>query len=149
MEKLIVARHGSYGGDHLNSRGVEEINRLSQGLQQVIGGGSVVILSSTAARAVESAKIMSEILGVPFSSHEILWSDDRHRENLPAALRLVQSRENEADVVVLVTHFEYAEQLPTFFGKEVLGEEIPEQEISKGQARVVDCVAKTCVLLRC
>jgi len=60
---------------------------------------------------------------------------------------LVREHAHEADNLILVSHYEYAEQLPTLFGKEELAVEFPELEIGKGRARLIDCAQKTCVTI--
>jgi phosphohistidine phosphatase SixA len=145
MRRLIIVRHGDYGEDyHLSQYGIEQITLLSTMLKATTNGESIAILSSVATRAVDSAKILGKAFGVPFEEHDVLWSENRHPENLQEALELVRSKKDCADVLVLVTHLEYVYLFPNHFGKEELGvTSFPRREIGKGTAWDIDCEAKT------
>lgn len=150
MQRLIIVRHGEYGGnDRLSEYGKEQITQLGEKLKATVNGGRVVILSSVAARAVDSAEILGKTFGVEFEQHDVLWSENRHRENLPKALELVRSKKDDADILVLVTHLEYVERFPSYFGEEELGNpSFPHREISKGTAWDIDCNQKTITQVR-
>jgi phosphohistidine phosphatase SixA len=147
LRYLIIARHGSYDSEGLTPKGNEEIHQLAKALQRYTDDARVKMLSSTAPRAIESTEILACILEVAFSNHEALWSDHDHRVDLPTALKLIESEgSGDCDVLVLVSHFEYAELLPAYFGKEVLGVVFPKKTINKGKALIIDCEAGTCTL---
>lgn len=137
MNKLVVARHGSY------TKGNEEITKLADTLIELVGKESVLILSSV--RVTRDARIIADKFGVPFEEHEILWSEREHPEDFPGTLKLLESRQGEADVVILVTHAEYATRFPEYYLKQELGVEtdaffLPTEN---GNALVVDCREKT------
>jgi len=143
MKKLIVARHGWCDLDeHLDDCGVKEIRILGDNIKKIADGERVLILSSTAPRGRESAEILSCCLGVGFEEYDILWSDNSHPENMPEVLKLVRSRKDEADVIILVTHYEYAGRFPAYFAKEELGENIPSSLIGNAEAWILDCENK-------
>lgn len=120
--ELIVVRHGNYnrgGKEELNEEGRSSIKQLTNRLKSLIQGKKTIILSSTIPRAFESATIIGEGLGVDIEGYDILWSDDNHIENLPAIFNLIESHA-ESDVIIVVTHCEYTEYLPLYFGEKYL-----------------------------
>ncbi|MCX6812263.1 MAG: histidine phosphatase family protein [Candidatus Berkelbacteria bacterium] len=152
MKKLVIVRHGDYcysdGENVLSHAGEDQIRELIEKLvaENVIinSGGELVILSSTARRAVDSAKIIAEALGVRCNFNEILWSESFRIENLPGALELVRQLES-ADTVIMVTHYKYTKYFPQYFGQEYLGvNSFPMSVAGKGRAWVIDCETKTC-----
>lgn len=149
MKQLIVVRHGQYGhDDRLNDRGRTQIGALADKLKSLMNGATVMILTSTVDRARESAEILSSAFGVGFEEHEILWSENSHPEDLPGTLELVRSRKDNADVLVLVTHYEYVKEFPSYFAREELGTSMHSGLIEKGEAWVLDCLQKTLTHVR-
>lgn len=150
MKKLIVVRHGDCDrrDDQLNDLGRDQISRLAGKLKPIIDGGTVLILSSTAARARESAEILAKSFGVTFEEHQILLSGGGRREDLLGALALVRARMDLADVLILVTHMEYADRFPEYFAKEVLGVSISFPEVERGEAVVIDCLPPTMIHIK-
>ena len=152
MKKLIVCRHGNYGDDkRLDASGREQMRQLASQLRLHLSGCAVRVLSSTAPRAVDSAETLIRALALDglsdFELHPVLWSDEERRENLSAALELVRTKFEGIDVLVLVTHFEYAEGFPSFFARRVLDADIRHRNVAKGGARVIDCIDKKEVAL--
>lgn len=138
MKQLIVVRHGQYGYDgRLNDCGRVQIGALADKLRSLINGVTVMILTSTVDRARESAEILGSAFGVGFEEHEILWSENSHPEDLPGTLELVRSRKDNADVLVLVTHYEYVEEFPSYFAREELGTSMHSRLIENGEAWVI------------
>lgn len=149
MKQLIVVRHGQYGhDDRLNDHGRVQISMLAEKLKPLMNGATVLILTSITDRARESAEILGSSFGVGFEEHEILWSDKLHPKDLPGTLELVRSRKDEADVLVLVTHYEYVEEFPAYFAREELGISLDSWLIEKGEAWVLDCLQKTLTHVR-
>ena len=143
MRHLVIVRHGDYGPDRrISHSGRAQMLALAQHLKQLVNSGSVVILSSTAPRAADSAAILGEALRVEVELHDILWSDNSHPEDISGAFELVRSCSSRADVVVLVTHLEYTRDLSRHFAEKEWGVSLPLSEIKKGQARVLDCVER-------
>ena len=103
----------------------------------------VILLTSPAQRAVESTKILEKIFGVGSEEHGVLWSDPKHDYDLNRAYSLIRKREDQAEVLVLVTHLEYVEHLPDFCSLKTMKKCLNSYEISKGQAFVIDCEKET------
>lgn len=149
MRTLVIVRHGNYGKDlHLDDSGRADIARLAVQLNQYINGGSIRILTSPVDRAQESAHILGMSFGVDPQPHELLWSDNNHDEDLPAALELVRTQGHGVDALLLVTHYEYVGLFPEYFGKQELGVSFPIKFIEKGEAWVIDYDQKTVVHVR-
>ncbi|MFA5188157.1 MAG: histidine phosphatase family protein [Patescibacteria group bacterium] len=143
MKTLIIVRHGDYYGPHLSDCGRNQMKALGEKLQAIINGSSVLLFTSIAGRAKESAEVLGTVLGIGFEEHEILWSECDHREDLPGTLKLVRSRKDEADVLILVTHYEYVDEFPSYFAIQELGVQLRSKLIGKGEACVLDCQQKT------
>lgn len=146
MKKLFVVRHGTYGrDDRLNDLGQEEIQALGEKLEKFTEGETVLILSSTADRARQSAEILAKLLDVEsFEQHEVLWSEASHPQDFPGALSLIRKYKDTADIIILVTHLEYAEGFSGYFGREELGVRLGYcPNVKKGEAVIIDCVAQT------
>ncbi len=144
MKKLVIVRHGDYGFDgSLSKTGRGQMERLARGLRSRLGGGKAIILFSTAPRGEQSARILGVELGITeLEPHEVLWSDrDNGRSAHPAeTLALVRSKKDQYDIVILVTHYEYAEEFPMYFSNfEFDGLLFTCAEIKKGEAWVIDC----------
>lgn len=145
MKALIVVRHGDHDGDRLLScLGNNQIKLLAEAIKPFIERQNVKIVSSTAGRAVASAEALSEILDLPFTQDKVLWSDNNHWIKLPETLDVIKSFAEHADIIILVTHLEYAEILPAYVVQEISAErgttvEYPyNTPTSKGEAWIVD-----------
>lgn len=144
MKHLIIARHGHFGLDYkLSDRGRAQIVILADKLRSFTEGKKALILTSPAPRAHESAKTLIAVLGIESEVHDILWSDEEHDWSMPKALDLIKSRQMVVDTLILMTHLEYVENLPYWFGKEFLQVELRSRDIDRGEAWVVDCQKKT------
>jgi phosphohistidine phosphatase SixA len=118
MKKIIIIRHGLYSGEDLNEAGKMQMQKLASTLSWV-NPSTTAMLSSSAPRASQSAKILSESLLLSFSEHEILWSDNQHDYNVAKAFELIRAQ--IAETVIVVTHLEYTEELPWFLCEKILG----------------------------
>lgn len=149
MERLILFRHGRYNGSlELSDEGRQQMEVLAEKIRPELSGGKrALILSSTAPRARQSAEVVGGILELAIELHEVLWSDNDHVEDFDATLALIQDRQEEADVLILVSHLEYVEDFPRFFGRKVL--DVPVQSMDPGYAEgcIIDCASKTVRLL--
>lgn len=144
MKKLILIRHGDYSGDKLNEVGRKQIIDLTNVLkEEYLNDESILLMTSTALRASDSAKVVSEILKIDYKEYKTLWSDKNHKENHEALLELIKSKQNEAETIILVTHYEYVEEFPAYFASKELDIEWSDKLIGKGEAWVIDCQAKT------
>lgn len=151
LSRIAIVRHGEYGSDSkLNERGRQQIQGLGEKLKETIGAEELaLILSSTAARALESAEILANILGVSVAAHEVLWSENRHPEDFEAAYALVNSIRSRADVAILITHLEYTEGFPWFLGEKDLGVHFPYRcDVRKGEGIIIDYRSKCLVPIR-
>lgn len=143
MKQLIIVRHGDYKGDgHLSDQGKKQISQLTFRLKSLLNGDAVTIMSSTAPRAIDSAEIISNILGKNFEKHEILWSGGSRTQNHEAVLNLLGDYEEEADTIILVTHYEYVKEFPKHFAARRLDTVWAEKTLDKGEACVINCKEK-------
>lgn len=147
MKKLIIVRHGHYGHDFcLSHFGKRQIEALAKELHVHIGDKKrALILSSTAPRAHGSTEVLSEKLKINHELHDVLWSEAGRQEDLPKTLELVRKQKGRVDFLILVTHLEYLEYFPDYFGKHELGlkTRIMHGHLPKvGQALIIDCHGK-------
>jgi len=143
MEKLILVRHGNYNGSVISDSGRQQMEILARKLQLELQDKRVLIISSTALRAIGSAEVFSNVLGISFEQDEKLWSDNDHWRDHSQLLELIRARQEDADVIILVTHLEYTEEFPAYYGKEELKVNWNQREIEKGEAWIIDCIKKT------
>ena len=149
IKKLILVRHGQYdNAGHLTDYGREKIKILAKKLKQLVDDEMlVVVLASPAERTSESAEVISKMFGVEFEKTDSLLSEGAlYPMNLSRALELVKSKD-KADIIILVTHFDYVADFPKYFSERELGITLPSIEIGKGEAWVVDCLKKTLILV--
>lgn len=149
MKYLVIARHGHYGqDDNLSNLGSEQMLRMSQKIANLKQDLSATILCSSAPRAEQSAKIISDNLGIPSATHPILWSDNKHRMSCEDVYKLVTVAAEKVDVVILVTHLEYSDNFPLHFASvEGWNKSVGFGETEKGEAWVLDCENQTKKLL--
>lgn len=146
MSRLAIVRHGDDGYDgRLNDIGRRQMQALGEKLAESFDQDSemALVLSSTAPRAVDSAEILAGLLQAPIEKHEVLWSGGIHPEDLEAVYKLVRSMRTRADLLVVVTHFEYAEEFPGFLGQRDLNQPYRES-FGKGEGVVLD-YRKRCI----
>lgn len=146
MKRLVICRHGEYGyGGRLDNEGKSQIRSLSGRLRQIFNpdNETALILSSTAPRAVDSATILAEAIKAPVEKYPDLWSDSNHDEDIDAVLRLIKAVQSRADMVVIVTHLEYTEDLPVYIGRRELGKRLRRKALDKGEGIVLDYRNKT------
>ncbi len=143
MKHLIVARHGDYDSTlHLDDTGRGQMLGLYDQLKQYTDGQRVALLSSTAPRASESATVLAQLLGVDVQLFEVFWSDGNHAEDMSAAMEIIRKFAAH-DVVIVVTHLEYIQELPAYFGEQELKVQFLKKILSRGRAWVIDCEQKT------
>lgn len=146
MQKLILVRHGSYHFEeaHLDGWGFEKMTLLGQRLRVRTQGLNVLLLSSPAPSAFESALLLSQALETHPWREEILRYGGSPELGQSKILELIRTEACEtSDVVVLVTHLQHICGFPCFFTKEVWGTAIPQpEEIGYGEALEIDCKAR-------
>ena len=148
MKKVILVRHGNCheATGQLDDEGRAQIEILVEILRAHLNGRSVRMLSSTAARAVQSAEIIARRLAVEFERNESLkyGLDD----DLQKVWDLIKDDGHE--VAVLVAHKETAEFFPEFLRRKYLPD-LPSFDgrgrVQTGMAVVIDPEASTVDLL--
>ncbi len=149
MKKLIIIRHGACGSDdRLSNEGRRQISDLTHLLQNEIFNASVCILTSPTDRTYESADIIGSFFKVSPEKNDCLWDDNHHRGDHKKTLELIRLKPN-FEVIVLVTHMDFAVFFPEFFGKEELQTQITPKRVGYGQALIIDCNTKEVNLLKC
>ena len=138
MERLVLVRHGDYGPDgHLSDAGRQQIAGLAEILADKINGSSVLVLSSSAPRALDSAMIIAEKFGTTIESHDFLY-DEWDSQKL---VQLISTHTNQAETVVVVAHIE-VERFPEWFGETQLKVRLPKIAVQKGAGLLIDCKTK-------
>lgn len=147
MKKLIIVRHGDYDFKYqLNDTGRNQIKRLADKLYSQINTSSIIILSSIAARARQSAEIIVEKFKIDsFKEYDFLESlgGSLKDDQVTKTLDLIHSVEDKFDIVFLVIHYEFVESFPKIFGKKFLNTDFERHSIKIGNAWLIDCKNKT------
>ncbi len=156
MNHLFVARHGNYNLDRrLDYYGRQQMEVLGKAIKEILNGGSARVISSTAPRARDSSEVLIEQLALPeFKQVPYLWSGNDAPEDSfyynpdrDRLMKLVNERREGVNGLVMVTHLEVAEELPSYFLKKELGKDEYVGEISKGQAVHLDLEEKNYQIL--
>lgn len=127
IRDLIVVRHGYYsdGGNDpgLCDRGRQEAQHLAAAIRTICGEMPITLLSSSASRASQTARIIGKVFGEK-APHETpdFWHDDNHRPNLERGMELILAC--TTPVVVVVAHADVTADLPWLFGKQVLDKKV-------------------------
>lgn len=143
MKKLIVVRHAPDGiGDRISDAGRAQMFRLAERIARHVDGGSLRLLTSTTGRARASAEVLAAYFLVEAEGHEVLWAERVRPMNLPAVFDLLGAK--DADVIIVVTHQDYAEYLPGYVSKRKFGVTPPLSDpVAKGNAVILDCEHQT------
>lgn len=153
MKNLIIARHGDFDrqtGD-LNDFGKDQVAQLAVIIRSLTEGHTIGILSSTCPRALQSSNIVGEILGVTPENCELIWSGIRSPNGTKTQLDKVLAEivKSTVDTLILVTHQEYSQDLPNYFGHQVLGvTNFPTRSTLKGAAWFIDLMKKAALPFR-
>ena len=150
LKKLILVRHGvDEGGrdDHLTETGRRQITDIAKKLVQHVNGSSILMLASTALRAIDSAEILSKMLEISFEPQDLLWSGGGGKvypdiSDFEKLMEIVSNHPSSADVVVFVTHYEYVDEFPEWFGRKHLNASLRGRVIPRGTAFLIDCEQK-------
>lgn len=118
MKKVFLVRHANYrSGDDpgISDDGRNQSQILAQKIKAQLGDGDVVIWSSSAKRARETAEIIQKNLQ-PASMvvEEKLWSDNKHRHDF-AWLKEKLNGFKEGNLII-VSHLEYVNDFPAVLG---------------------------------
>jgi phosphohistidine phosphatase SixA len=149
LQLLVIVRHGEYNPDtgSISGYGTDQIRKLSIKLQPLIKSvkGSTIILTSPADRARQSAAIIGQVLEITPKEEKILWSDNQHEYDLCGLYKIISALQDE--VIIIVTHLEYAEDFPRHFMKKKAGIISDIFQVEKGQAVVIDLRTNTIELI--
>ncbi|MDD5700286.1 MAG: hypothetical protein PHH00_03820 [Candidatus Nanoarchaeia archaeon] len=144
MKHLFMMRHG-------RSDGMEGIFESDRGIltarageiRQIVGTGSVYIVSSTAPPALASAQVMAAALGIgEFEQLPFLWAErEGPREGYyndsrrSAVMKIIDERKQRAEGLVIVTHRMLMEEFHPYFMREGMGRKIKIAGIEADYAR--------------
>ena len=143
MKYLFILRHGRHNAEgRLSDEGRQDMARVAAVIKELIGDKTVCVLASAAPRADDSASVIAEVLGVPHETDMALWVDNHHPKDLHAALVAIQARMPKADVLVVITHLDYANELPRVVGG-LVRLDIPVQNKQYAQGTYIDFAART------
>lgn len=149
---MYIVRHGDYSGTHLNSIGKIQLEALAKDLKIQLEGINTPprIFTSVATRAIQSANIIAEALGTEMIEPcHFLWTGPGGNLycQLNSTIDLIDRKRDE--VVIIVTHLEYTEELPSFFASRIWNNHgFPKMAIAKGEAWYLDCKDKTITLMK-
>lgn len=148
MRYLVLVRDADYGIDgRLTTSGREQMYRLARQIRGCVGARSVRMLSSSAPRAKDAALILADAFDTDFELEDLWWSHSCEPGSLPYALARIRECAPSTEVLIVVTHREYVDHLPEYFGREELGTPLPPVSVSKGEAIVIDCENRSTVVL--
>lgn len=118
IKRLFLIRHGSYNSEgNLDDGGRKDIEELSRKISQLVNNeDSVLILSSPAPRAKESAEIIAGVLQSSVETNNALFTkyesiNDTEFQNV---LNLIQSVKDRVSLLILVTHGPIVDRLSTY-----------------------------------
>lgn len=141
LKKLIVVRHGDYGGLGLTELGKRQIDALTRALSAILTGSKILLLSSTASRAKETSLILAAGLGgLKFDEYACLYAKDKDLSSaeVESVSKLIEENTEAYDVIILSTHMEFIDQFPTAWGGKH-GFQIPlRNRTPNGYARIID-----------
>jgi phosphohistidine phosphatase SixA len=120
MRKIFLVRHADYAfGDDpgLSDLGKEQALNLANKIKANLNSdnGSVVIWTSSAKRAKETAQIIKQELSLAqITAEEKLWSDKRHPHDFNWLKNQLNSFNGEN--LIIVSHLEYVREFPEQLG---------------------------------
>ncbi len=143
MNHLFIIRHASYGpGPRINPQGVHQLKILGKEIQEIVKNDSVLILASTAPRALDSANTLA-----PFFKNKIiepieyLWSGPDSPNNMlpnhphPKNLwNIIEERKNKADALLMVSHMEVCDLFPSYFFEKEFARKESIESLPRGKA---------------
>lgn len=151
MKKILIARHGYYlANGELSLLGAAQMRGVRDFVVSNYRGLRCVVVASPSVRTEMGAETIAEGARCLYVTEEALFSGFKGKEYVSTDVSKVMSiiKENsECDVLIFVTHLEYAEELPSEIGEEILGVKgFPFEEIQKGDFWVVDLESKSITL---
>jgi phosphohistidine phosphatase SixA len=119
--KIFLVRHADYSGsgpdpvlsDYGKRQSLELANKIKTSLNGDVG--SVVIWTSSANRANETAQIIKQEMQLAeMLVEEKLWSDNRHSHDFNWLKEKLDGF--EGDNLIIVSHLEYVREFPSIVG---------------------------------
>lgn len=152
MKHLFIARHGAYDEDkQLSEEGREQIATLGGSIREILNGGSTRIVSSTVPRAVSSARVLVDYLGLPIDFEENSYLFRLNFEvgsvRYANSMAFIDERRNHINGLVLMTHDDIVGLLSTYFMKKEWSESCPINSIRLAHAVHFDLENKLCQVL--
>lgn len=157
MKHLFVIRHGDYYSDSnardLSARGISQIERIAKQMKEIVGGNfnRHYVLSSPAARAIQSADIIARFFGLKeFYQNRGLFTDhgkDLSKEELKAIDAMILPHKDAHDIVTIVAHSEIVISYPHYILRTVYGEDKKMRPAKKGEGVHFDLEARTYQML--
>ena len=147
---FVVARHGDYASDDdMSEQGSLQAIALAKTLEEK---GllpekdwrlkELLLLSSTAPRALQFARVLGGQIGSTACKVKELWSDNTHRCNTKVAMGEINQWvcRHRHKTVIFVTHLEYSVELPEELAAEYCKVSIsaPWKEIGYGRAHILN-----------
>jgi len=154
MRKLALIHYGLADASTglLTPFGLAQMGRLANLLRKVIKeGDKTIVLSATSSEAMQSSGVLAGGLGIKVEHYDILqsaWVGVRKNENLRETLELIESKNADYDIIILVGNYTYVGGFPAFFCDKKLGKKLTDEArkevIMPGEAFVIDYNDKTC-----
>ncbi len=145
MKKLIIVRRGDCLDDRLSDLGCRQITMLCDNLKPHVNGGRVAVFASPAPRVLGSAAIVAQAFKAKLEEWPKLYSDEQTPADLRWLMEMVRAKQDEADVIIILTHFDYVGKFPGYFARETAGVEVHSWAVEKGGAWVIDCEKRQCI----
>ncbi len=136
MQKVIAVRNGRSDIQHLTGDGIEEMRALAVKLKNLIPPGSpTLIVTSPLSRALESARILGEVLRQDVVTCDVLqFAAYRFGNQLKVA---IEAQARLYDIVIVVTHGESPSGILNAFKRERGGSAVLRQTIPEGTALIM------------
>ena len=115
--KIVLVRHAAYtgGGENpgISSEGKEQAILLGKKIRSEVGNEDVVIWTSSANRAHETAEIIKTQLQFvkDVEVKPTLWSDNKHRHDFTWLKSELNNFQGEGTLII-VSHLEYVQDFP-------------------------------------
>lgn len=121
---VILIRHGQPDtSGHLSNEGILQIEEKLPRIFAIISAEStidktkdIVLVSSSAPRAVESMEIIAKGLKLQFTVEGKLWADNKHPTDYPWLFETIQTEKEKGTKIVLYsTHLDYVNDFPLLY----------------------------------
>lgn len=148
MNQLVVIKQGRYDDDgQLNDCDLAKLGKLAARVKQAMEGATVLIVTSPVDRDRESGEILKRAFEVGVEECEVLWLGNFFPEDFPGTLELIREYQNEAEVLVLVTHYEHeyenVKNFSEYFAREKMKVPLGSRPNKNGEAWVLNILEKS------